>query len=408
MEDISNSNSIFRYNDEFLRWFQSRFLHKKFYLIIMSFIGFIILYIILFSSNQSILSNTLDTKLFFAPPQRSVILNNDPSKIMRNKAQGPPTCLIIIRSADGALGNRMFLFASAYGVARLHQCQLYVAPWILIDLRSVFRINIEDTQVQLTKDDSLVINRTDYYSRYSACTLYDDLFHIPFNKTFQRYEMNGFYQAYGYFEKYREEINFLFQFNQGAIKRNIELVEQLLKVVWNISLNLGNYTKENVTHEYLKSKLINPPSSLEPMTWVGIHIRRGDFLTFFKIDTSVEYLSWSMNYYRRKYVNTRFLIASDDKKYVQTHFGNFSDVFVTPSGFFSGEDMAALALCEHTIVTAGTYGWWAAWLAGGDVVHDLNYPVPFQNCVKEHYFPPWFLFPHNSSSLKWQPAVPKR
>jgi len=179
----------------------------------------------------------------------------------------------------------------------------------------------------------------------------------------------------------------------------------LFSAVWNISLNLGNYTKDNVPHPYLKSLLTNPPAPLIPVTWIGIHIRRGDFLTFFRIDTSAEYLNWAMNYYRRKYLNCRFLIASDDKKYVNETLGNNTDVFITPSVFFSGDDLAALALCEHTIVTAGTYGWWAAWLAGGDVVHDLNYPVPFQNCVKEHYFPPWFLFPHNSSSLRWKPPT---
>jgi galactoside 2-L-fucosyltransferase 1/2 len=169
-------------------------------------------------------------------------------------------------------------------------------------------------------------------------------------------------------------------------------------------MDLGNYTRDTVPHWYLKHKLIRPPASLTPVTWIGIHIRRGDFLTFFKIDTSIEYIIQAMNYYRRKYINCRFLIASDDKKYVQTYLGNNTDVFITPLNFFSGDDMAALALCEHMIVTAGTYGWWAAWLAGGEVIHDLNYPVPFQNCVKQHYFPPWFLFPHNSSSQQWKAA----
>lgn len=148
----------------------------------------------------------------------------------------------------------------------------------------------------------------------------------------------------------------------------------------------------------MKNILTRPPVPLVPVTWIGIHIRRGDFLTFFKIDTSVSYLTIAMNYYRRKYINCRFLIASDDKAYVQKSLGNNTDIFITPQSFFSGDDLAALTLCEHTIVTAGSYGWWAAWLAGGDVVHDLNYPIPSQNCLREHYFPPWFLFPHNTSS----------
>lgn len=175
----------------------------------------------------------------------------------------------------------------------------------------------------------------------------------------------------------------------------------LIVAVWDIPLNLGNHTKDNVTHRYLKRLLTRPPAPLIPVTWIGIHIRRGDFLTFFKIDTSVEYLNLAMDYYRRKYINCRFLIASDDKEYVKTHLGNNGDIFITPQSFHSGDDLAALALCDHSIVTAGSYGWWSAWLAGGNVVHDLNYPVPSQNCKREHYFPPWFLFPHNSSSKQW-------
>ncbi|CAF1258453.1 unnamed protein product [Adineta ricciae] len=407
MADNINSIESYRYVLlDYSRWSQSRLMNKKVPVFLISLIVLVILYVIWFYPTKSLFPNVLDTKIYFSSLRQSVLENMNPNLTMHDKAQGPPTCFLFIRSADGALGNRMFLFASAYGLARLHQCQLYVAPWILIDLRSVFRIEIEKTKVQLTKDDRLVVNRTDYFSRYSSCVFYPDLLRVPFNKTFQRYELNGFYQAYGYFDKYREEINFLFQFNQGAIVRNVPMVEQLMKAVWNISLDLRNYTKDTVPHRYLKSILANPGPSFTPVTWIGIHIRRGDFLTFFKIDTSVEYLVWSMNYYRRKYVNCRFLIASDDKKYVQTHLGQYTDVFITPSGFFSGEDMAALALCEHTIVTAGTYGWWAAYLAGGDVVHDLNYPVPFQNCPREHYFPPWFVFPHNTSSLMWKPASP--
>lgn len=168
--------------------------------------------------------------------------------------------------------------------------------------------------------------------------------------------------------------------------------------MWKIPLKLGNYTEHNVTHRYLKNLLTRPPPPLIPVTWIGIHIRRGDFLTFFKLDTSLSYLNVAMNHYRRKYINTRFLIASDDKDYVKLHLGNYSDVFITPKSFFSGDDLAALGLCEHTIVTAGSYGWWAGWLAGGDVMHDIHYPIAAQNCIREHYYPPWFVFPHNESS----------
>ena len=41
-----------------------------------------------------------------------------------------------------------------------------------------------------------------------------------------------------------------------------------------------------------------------------------------------------MNYYRRKYMNCRFLVASDDKPWAIKHLGNNSDVFITPNTFF--------------------------------------------------------------------------
>lgn len=145
-----------------------------------------------------------------------------------DKAQQPATCLILIRTVDGAIGNRMFLFASAYGLARLHQCDLYVAPWIIRDLRSMFILNLNNTPIHLVTNDS-VVNRTGLVHRYSACTLYDDLLKIPLSQNLTTYEMTGFYQAFGYFVKYKEEISYLFQFHQVPIERNAPLVEQLVK-----------------------------------------------------------------------------------------------------------------------------------------------------------------------------------
>lgn len=145
-----------------------------------------------------------------------------------NKAQPPATCLILIRTADGAIGNRMFLFSSAYGLARLHQCELYVAPWILQDLRSIFTVHLNETPIHLITNDSIV-NQTGIYGRYSGCTLYDDLLKIPLHSNLTLYEMTGFYQAFGYFVKYRDEIDYLFQFNQPTISLVVPLVEQLLK-----------------------------------------------------------------------------------------------------------------------------------------------------------------------------------
>ncbi len=188
---------------------------------------------IIFLNNNSSLSQSTKSYIYSFITNEKLV----PEYInkINDKAQNPLTCLIIIRTADGAIGNRMFLFSSAYGLARLHQCDLYIAPWILRDLRTTFLINLNDTPIHLITNDSIV-NHTGLYQRYSACTLFDDLLKIPLNPNLTIYEMTGFYQAFGYFVKYKHEISYLFQFKQDVIEKNLPLVEQLLQGLIKINL----------------------------------------------------------------------------------------------------------------------------------------------------------------------------
>ena len=128
-------NSLLQYNifrrhkEDYLRYFQTRVSQKKLLTFMFGFVIFFIIYNFLIDRSRFVTSWSPDTKIYFSSIKNLVLKYNN-SNVMHDKAQGPATCLIIIRTADGAIGNRMFLFASAYGVARLHQCQLYVAPWI--------------------------------------------------------------------------------------------------------------------------------------------------------------------------------------------------------------------------------------------------------------------------------------
>ena len=47
-------------------------------------------------------------------------------------------CSVILRNSGGRLGNRMFMFASAYGLARTQNCRLHVADSILKELSREF------------------------------------------------------------------------------------------------------------------------------------------------------------------------------------------------------------------------------------------------------------------------------
>ncbi len=230
-------NVFSKYNKEFSYCFKSRITATKFTgfvfsVLITLFIMFHFLFyqnlkptrIVYINNNASLIP--LKTHLYSFVINEKLVPDNV-EKII-DKAQKPAPCLIILRTVDGGIGNRMFFFASAYGLARLHQCNLYVAPWILNDLRTTFVVNINNTPIHLITNDEIV-NTTGLVKRFSACTLYDDLLKVPLNQNLTVYEMTGFYQAYGYFVKYKEEITYLYQFNQAVISKNVPLVEQLLK-----------------------------------------------------------------------------------------------------------------------------------------------------------------------------------
>ncbi|CAF4323328.1 unnamed protein product, partial [Adineta steineri] len=51
------------------------------------------------------------------------------------------------------------------------------------------------------------------------------------------------------------------------------------------------------------------------------------------------------------------------KTIVEKTFNQNKNVLVTPDSFSTADDLAILTLCQHTILTAGTFGWWGAFLS---------------------------------------------
>ncbi|EPQ15959.1 Galactoside 2-alpha-L-fucosyltransferase 1 [Myotis brandtii] len=47
-----------------------------------------------------------------------------------------------------------------------------------------------------------------------------------------------------------------------------------------------------------------------------------------------------------------------------------------------GKDFALLTQCNHTVMTIGTFGFWAAYLAGGDTVYLANFTLPDSDFLK--------------------------
>ena len=128
---------------------------------------------------------------------------------------------------------------------------------------------------------------------------------------------------------------------------------------------------------------------------VGVHVRRGDKTSQSesKKGNSVagtDYIFKAMNYFQEVLGNfTTFIIVSDDKKWCsETPTGN--NTVLSPFDD-PGVDLTILSLCDHVIVTSGTFGWWGAWLAGGKTVFYNGFPGKqswlASVMIKDDYYP---------------------
>ena len=130
---------------------------------------------------------------------------------------------------------------------------------------------------------------------------------------------------------------------------------------------------------------------------VVIHVRRTDHITGRRKRIGYHaptagYFRRSMSYFTNCWERVLFVVLSDDQAWCRRHI-NATDI-VYSVGHSPIVDMAIASLCDHAIITVGTYGWWAAWFANGITVTQENYP-PHGSILSQdmnrsdHYKPDW-------------------
>lgn len=162
-----------------------------------------------------------------------------------------------------------------------------------------------------------------------------------------------------------------------------------------------------------KKRVAREGITKDNITIVGIHHRRGDHLKFEEVmkipHITMSYLGPSMDMYRDTYRNVVFLYVSDDKEWAKKHLTKDKDLVFSWSTedkkVSTGEDLSLLSLCDHTIMTRGTYSFWAAKLAGGTYVR----PCMFQQTAtiqeresRKQRGKPW---PVRMLEKKWQTSL---
>ena len=245
---------------------------------------------------------------------------------------------------------------------------------------------------------------------------------------------------YKYVIKQSHNLLRYFDTKQEVVSKNVANVMAIRETQWknvawrnnriyfshNLTL-LGHFQSwkyfENLSSEVRKAFTIKPQFLTQAMkflkentlgvkTLIGIHVRRGDFVTKYSVKqgrvvADKFYINRAMEFFRKKYENAFFVVVSDDKKWCKDNFKGNDVLF---SQFREPIlDMAIMSLSDHAIITAGSFSWWGGWLSNGTVVYLKDFPRPGSSLDgplfvrEEYYLPAWIGMgngPANTTILK--------
>jgi galactoside 2-L-fucosyltransferase 1/2 len=275
---------------------------------------------------------------------------------------------IVRKQLVGRIGNQMFQYASALGIAHAKKgdvCIITDDDLIVEDeLRST-----KDDLINVCKGPFNICGRPDYpftvveesaYAKYNM-----KHFMVPGNIEIETDMDTGFLQSYKYFEHIKDLIKKKFQFKGDVSRRVIR------------------YMKKMKSNDY---KVI------------GLHARRGDHLAlgYMKFPPP-KYFDKARDYFRKKYgaSRVRFIVATNDRSWAKENFES-DDTEIISHSKSASEDLAILGACDGVIMSLGTFGWWGGYLCGGPVVYyrnefNMSHEVNKGNVRKSDYYPDYWI-----------------
>ena len=179
-------------------------------------------------------------------------------------------------------------------------------------------------------------------------------------------------------------------------------------------------TKTSVcVHVYRFLNEVRPSAWKSSFLRVGVHVRVSDLLirSAFVGGYTVPGASYFIKAAKYLTANVttpvQFIVTTDNLNWTKKHialetiYRNCSNTSVVYSeGKSAGFDMALLASCDALIMSTGTYGWWAAWLANKPTVYYRYWPRPgshiFAKCNHADFFPPQWIGLGNESDLAFR------
>lgn len=250
----------------------------------------------------------------------------------------------------GGLGNLMFMYASLYGIAQTKGMKLVLNQQdhiitVFPNLKAEILANTSFCETALLVGE------------VKPCAYNAETFSFDHKKNTRQ---KAYLQSWKYFENVEQDIRRQFQFTPSVQETATNVIR-------------------NHTNSYIRNRGLNKTLEI-----IGVHIRRGDYLQSHNVKYGYEvvtkaYIDNAFQYFRNKFKECLFLVftgpGNEDIQWRNENI-NGNDVVHMPANT-RDVDMCALSMCNHTLITVGSFGWWAAWLSKGTTVY-------FKNVAKEN------------------------
>ncbi|CAH1784091.1 unnamed protein product [Owenia fusiformis] len=245
----------------------------------------------------------------------------------------------------GRLGNNMFQFAAVIVIAK-HNKMMPNFPKGVLD--KIFNIDRTILSNKINKTLPTLRLQEKRASAYDKNVMRN----ISRNTNVR---ICCYFQSWKYWTGIQEELKKEFTFNTEIDTTAKNFIDQHRNMNQTSDLNVSN------------------------IILVGIHIRRTDMAKASEnrrgyLTAPKEYFQNAMQYFRNKHRYVRFIVCTDDIKWAKNNIQAPNVTFSIGHG--SGVDLAILSHCNHTIMSTGTFSWWAAWLANGEVIYWAGWPKP--------------------------------
>ncbi|KAM5298160.1 galactoside alpha-(1,2)-fucosyltransferase 1 isoform 1-T2 [Glossophaga mutica] len=254
-------------------------------------------------------------------------------------------------SPDGRFGNQMGQYATLLALAQINGRQAFILPTMHATLAPVFRITLPVLAPEVDRDTPWrTLDLHDWMSEEYA-HLQEPLL-----------KLTGYPCSWTFFHHVRDQI-----------RREFTLHGHL----------------RDKAQDFLR-RLRLPGTGAAPSTFVGVHVRRGDYLEVMPhhwkgVVGDGAYLQQAMDWFRARHEAPIFVVTSNGMDWCRQNIdASRGDVIFAGDGQEGspGRDFALLTQCNHTIMTIGTFGFWAAYLAGGDTVYLANFTLPDSSFLK--------------------------